>query len=57
MILEELPDEWINVSRWAKGINLGGYGPGDIVVLEVEVAGNGRRYLQSIRPAETGASE
>jgi hypothetical protein len=57
LLLEELPDDWLNVSRSAKGIDLGAFGPGDVVVCEVEVGSNGRRYLTSIRHLETFAGD
>jgi len=57
LLLEELPDDWLNVSRSAKGITLGVFGPGDVVVCEVEVGANGRRYLTSIRHLETFAGD
>lgn len=57
LLLEELPDDWLNVSRSAKGIDLGAFGPGDVVVCEVEVGANGRRYLTSIRALETFAGD
>ncbi len=50
LVLEELPDEWLNVSRFSAGVDLGPYGAGDLVEVEVETGANGKRYLQAIRP-------
>ena len=46
--LEELGDQWLNVSRYVEGAVLGGVGSGDVIVAECERGRNGRLYIKSL---------
>jgi hypothetical protein len=51
LILEEA-DEWLNVSRFSDGVDLAGYGAGDVVEVVVELGTNGKKYLHGVRRVE-----
>ena len=49
VILDDHPDEWLNLSRYGPPVDLRGVHTGDIAVAEIEKGGDGRAYLTSIR--------
>jgi hypothetical protein len=62
LILDDHPDVWLNVSRFGPAVDLRSAHVGDIALAQVEVGGDGRCYLTSLRvlpldglaPAEAG---